>query len=880
MLTKYSKIKQLNNINITEDTFIFFDACYYNNYIIFNKKESLEFLKKLGNQKNKEGYVQYIHDKLYHEIYFDIDFKFQDNNLNNGIERNKNKINKDEEILNLINNMIKKYFNLENQNIIYYSKIRKIDNDNNFKYSSHILIKNIFVSMEINKYICKELKNEIDAFDTNVYKKGVLFRLPYSKKIMINNGEIIVNVDSILYDKYDENKPFLIEFSKNSTKITNEEYLKIIVEKEDKIIKKEENNIIYKNNDNINEDNLFEKLKFIILNVNDDLFCDYDFYLKILMVIYKQDFKYDIMKIVNERYFQIKGIENKNYESFFKSLERNENNKKNKITIASLIWELKNNNLDKFHEFLNIFNNIKTHILGSDKGYDINDYINDISNNIYDLKTIYDKLCKIYGVENENGNILVYKRDKLTHKIVIYEKKIFYQIINVNIKYIDENDEIKMKNLKYIINSIYPEYNTILRYNYNQNIDFVKENYYNTVPLNIFENIKKEEIDYNLISPIIEYLFYIICDSNILKMRYILDWFKIILDGEQIPLTAMIIKGTTGSGKSLFFTKIIEMLFPNQYNYETNFEEIYSRNFNSGLLNKKICLTMEGKSNPHIINRNNIAKENALITDNTLSIEQKFRERTYNNKNILNFIILTNYKILNENFQRRFNYFYVGTHPFYDSLNEYKDLKEEEINKNYCFREDEEHQIVKNLIIDNEDCTPYIYKKSEINSENKTEFFEFMVNYFDSKNKDFEKIRTHFYNFINLRKLNKKIIGNIKLNYETLDNLSFQNSKNNTININYISKTIVNNFKKEFNNILTNEIKDDINNLEDKNNYEVKRVSLSKKNINLIIDNTNQFIINICSELENIEIIQEYLKISFEKLVLNSTHRYYIKKNL
>lgn len=122
---------------------------------------------------------------------------------------------------------------------------------------------------------------------------------------------------------------------------------------------------------------------------------------------------------------------------------------------------------------------------------------------------------------------------------------------------------------------------------------------------------------------------------------HFVNWLAYIYQYRTKPGIAWVLHGVEGTGKGLFFDKVIRPIFGEQYCFETTIDTIADDKFNLFLERNIFCLINESDTdNAH--NRSRLsARMKTYITDPKLSI-RRMRQDPYMVRNYSNFIVFSN----------------------------------------------------------------------------------------------------------------------------------------------------------------------------------------------------------------------------------------------
>lgn len=144
------------------------------------------------------------------------------------------------------------------------------------------------------------------------------------------------------------------------------------------------------------------------------------------------------------------------------------------------------------------------------------------------------------------------------------------------------------------------------------------------------------------------------------EMEHFINWLSFIFTKKDKARTAWVLKGVQGSGKNLFFDKIIKPLFGHNQCAVVDDDRLQS-DFN-GFMNNKLFVAFNEVANDETKTKRSVkSKIKALITDATMMVNEK-HVRTYEMDNFANILFFSNEAIplLIEQQDRRFNVIETG----------------------------------------------------------------------------------------------------------------------------------------------------------------------------------------------------------------------------
>jgi hypothetical protein len=570
------------------------------------------FLKQLNSLNSIELYEIYKTEDIYIRPYFDIDVKIKNDSLI-----------KENDVLELVIFKIKEFFDCSNSDIAILSDHR-ID-----KISFHINIINQYTTMNEIRQWNNDFANELemDYFDPNIYHSGeTKWRTIYSSKVVDNkpltNGLIKVSDH--------EDIDFIISYTNSNMKRWNYNSLK----QENKI----NNNQTYKLCKN-----KINKFQDYLKCIDKNRFDNYNNWFKLACIFKNIGIDYQIF---NDYCININGYDGNKNEEIYNNIDIN-NNKKAKWKALYLMAEEDNiklkNELDlKYNCSQNfdfeIFNNINFKIIKC--------YNNDIEkidllikladNNKDRKKYIKDKEELNYKLENE-----IYKKQK-----EYFEK--YHFILDEPTLIVKKNNDGLYYYSYHTINNTYERLNNNFIKKWKKDsfakhytkIDFLPPpklsnkttyNLYNDIPI-LSHDITNNDIDIFL-----NHCYYL-SGKNDKAKDYLLDYLSHLIQKPGIlPNVALIFKSIQGTGKSLFFHKLLTNIFGKEKVLSTGkCSDLYDR-FNS--LGGKIACILDETCGKDSFSNNEIIKN--IITSDQLKVEFKGKDSYYVN-NFCRFIFLTN----------------------------------------------------------------------------------------------------------------------------------------------------------------------------------------------------------------------------------------------
>jgi hypothetical protein len=176
--------------------------------------------------------------------------------------------------------------------------------------------------------------------------------------------------------------------------------------------------------------------------------------------------------------------------------------------------------------------------------------------------------------------------------------------------------------------------------------------------------------DYSKIQRILNHIKEVMSNNNDEVYKYVLQWFKHILQGKRTNVMIMI-KGKEGCGKNILLNMFAEGIIGKEYSVaSSNPDKQLFGQFNSGLQNRLLAIVNEGQRQL----RDCMDRIKDFITEDNISIERKGKD-PITLKNTTNFIGDTNnFNILNISpDDRRFvwlecNDKYIGNKQYFDPL--------------------------------------------------------------------------------------------------------------------------------------------------------------------------------------------------------------------
>ncbi len=165
------------------------------------------------------------------------------------------------------------------------------------------------------------------------------------------------------------------------------------------------------------------------------------------------------------------------------------------------------------------------------------------------------------------------------------------------------------------------------------------------------------------------------------EREHFINWLSFVFTKRDKARTAWVLKGVQGSGKNLFFEKIIKPLFGQNQCVVVDDDRLQS-DFN-GYMNNKLFVAFNEVANDETKTKRSVkSKIKALISDDTVMVNEK-HVRTYEMDNFANILFFSNEAIplLIEEHDRRFNVIETGgplksvpsfvknPHKFIDDLN-------------------------------------------------------------------------------------------------------------------------------------------------------------------------------------------------------------------
>jgi len=141
--------------------------------------------------------------------------------------------------------------------------------------------------------------------------------------------------------------------------------------------------------------------------------------------------------------------------------------------------------------------------------------------------------------------------------------------------------------------------------------------------------------------------------------EHFMNWFSTVFNTRDKQLTAWVLKGAQGSGKTLFLNNVIKLLFGEKQAIQVEDEQLKSQ-FNGWLKNTCFICFNEVASNNGERNKVN-SKIKAIVTDNWSTINEK-HVKTYLIENSVNCMFYSNERVplLVEQSDRRFNVIETG----------------------------------------------------------------------------------------------------------------------------------------------------------------------------------------------------------------------------
>jgi len=144
------------------------------------------------------------------------------------------------------------------------------------------------------------------------------------------------------------------------------------------------------------------------------------------------------------------------------------------------------------------------------------------------------------------------------------------------------------------------------------------------------------------------------------EREHFINWLSFVFSTREKARTAWVFKGIQGSGKNLFFDKVIKPLFGQNQAIVVDDDRLQS-DFN-GFMNNKLFIAFNEVANDETKTKKSVkSKIKSLITDTTILINEK-HVKTYEVNNFANIIFFSNEVIplLIENQDRRFNVVETG----------------------------------------------------------------------------------------------------------------------------------------------------------------------------------------------------------------------------
>lgn len=183
---------------------------------------------------------------------------------------------------------------------------------------------------------------------------------------------------------------------------------------------------------------------------------------------------------------------------------------------------------------------------------------------------------------------------------------------------------------------------------------------------------------------------------------HFMNWFSAAFNTREKQSTAWVLKGPQGSGKSLFFSRVIKPLFGDKQAIKVEDEDLRS-SFNGYL--KNVCFICFNEVANNNTDRNSLnSKIKAIVSDSETMINEK-NIKTYTIENHVNCIFFSNEKVplLVESDDRRFNIIETGgkltKHKWFDRGTIVKLLEGElssfaQYLKNYEYDEDKAKSVI------------------------------------------------------------------------------------------------------------------------------------------------------------------------------------------
>lgn len=219
------------------------------------------------------------------------------------------------------------------------------------------------------------------------------------------------------------------------------------------------------------------------------------------------------------------------------------------------------------------------------------------------------------------------------------------------IKYIDEKEKIISKPLYWIIDNVF--YNEIKTYNNLQFIPYTIEHKplsLNERDFNLFQGfkanlIKKENINLDLVKPILDHWRIVLANSIESNFHYQLSYFHRIFKNPSSKTKIMMLFKSDNQqiGKGIILNKLIgELIFGNQIYKANNGLSFINERFNDDQAGALFNLTEELSTIDDSYN-STFDKLKSLSCDDFLNIEPKFGKK-YTIQNFTNYVFNTNNK--------------------------------------------------------------------------------------------------------------------------------------------------------------------------------------------------------------------------------------------